>query len=107
MATESMSRTKHIAIKQMAVTAYFKQGDIDLQYVPTDDNPADHFTKPLGAEKFTKHANTIMGSTNNNQFTLSKPLTLRHARVGGTNQPAPTRSIITTWENSNCLVIDN
>jgi hypothetical protein len=32
MATESMSRTKHIAIKQMAVTAYFKQGDIDLQW---------------------------------------------------------------------------
>ena len=68
MATESMSRTKHIAVKQMAVTAYYRQGDIDIQYVQTDENPADHFTKPLPVDKFVKHVKTIMGNDNNKQF---------------------------------------
>ena len=74
IATESMSRTKHIAVKQMAATAYCEQGDIDIQYCPTDENPAEHFTKPLASVKFAKHVNTLMGISNHNQFGMSKPL---------------------------------
>jgi hypothetical protein len=74
IATDSMSRTKHIAIKQMAVTAYCEQGDITVQYCPTDENPADHFTKPLASVKLAKHVSTIMGLSNHDQFGMSRPL---------------------------------
>jgi hypothetical protein len=95
-----MSRTKHIAVKQMAVTAYYRQGDIDLQYVQTDENPADHFTKPLSPDKFAKHAMTIMGTENNKQYEASRPLDpSRHTRNGGTARHESTLSFIRIWEN--------
>ena len=106
MATESMSRTKHIAVKQMAVTAYYRQGDIDLQYVQTDCNPADHLTKPLATIKFNKHTLTIMGCANNKQYEASRPLELkRHHGEGGTHQHASTLSFIGSWEYQVLLTI--
>ena len=97
MATESMSRTKHIAVKQM-ITAYYRQGDIDLQYVPTDENPSDHFTKPLGKVKFAKHTMTIMGKPDNNQYELSKPL--ESGARNGTKTHRSMVSFIQMWEDS-------
>jgi hypothetical protein len=69
-----ISPQRHIAIKQMAVTAYCEQGDITVQYCPTDENPADHFTKPLASVKFAKHVTTIMGLASHDQFGMSRPL---------------------------------
>ncbi|KAH7422711.1 hypothetical protein KP509_12G021500 [Ceratopteris richardii] len=46
------ARTKHIEVHYHYVRERFHVGDIDLVYVPTQDNVADIFTKALPREKF-------------------------------------------------------
>ena len=46
------ARTKHIEVHYHYVRERFHAGDIDLVYVPTQDNVADIFTKALPREKF-------------------------------------------------------
>lgn len=48
------SRIKHMDIKYMAVRERIDNKKIILKYVPTSDNQADIFTKPLPAKQFTK-----------------------------------------------------
>ena len=45
-------RTKHIGVKFHAVRYYLRNNFIKLLYVPTNDNLADIFTKPLVGTKF-------------------------------------------------------
>ena len=47
------SRTKHIEICHHFIRDYVARGDIELAYVPTKDQPADIFTKPLDEARFT------------------------------------------------------
>ena len=46
------ARTKHIEVHYHYVRERLHAGDIDLVYVPTQDNVADIFTKALPREKF-------------------------------------------------------
>ena len=46
-------RTKHIDIKYHFIRFAIQEGVIDLQYIPTGDNIADQFTKPLSWIKLT------------------------------------------------------
>ncbi|KAJ2934251.1 hypothetical protein H1R20_g2855, partial [Candolleomyces eurysporus] len=45
-------RTKHIDVRYHLIRQYVENEDVSLFYIPTDDNPADIFTKPLGRVKF-------------------------------------------------------
>lgn len=45
------NRTKHVDIKYHYIRNTVDQGRIELRYVPTDENIADMFTKPLGSIK--------------------------------------------------------
>ena len=47
-------RTKHIDVRFHYVRDLIEQKRIDIVWVPTDENPADMFTKNLGHVKFTK-----------------------------------------------------
>ena len=47
------SRTKHIDIRYYFIKEHILNGDIVLDYVYTDDQLADIFTKPLGEERFS------------------------------------------------------
>lgn len=47
-------RTKHIDVKYFATTGNIKAGDVQVSPVPSDENPADLFTKPLGRVKLRK-----------------------------------------------------
>jgi hypothetical protein len=47
-------RTKHIDVRFHYVRDLIEQKRIDVVWVPTDDNPADMFTKNLGHIKFEK-----------------------------------------------------
>ena len=40
-------RTKHIDIKYHFIRLAVEEGIVDLQYIPTGENIADQFTKPL------------------------------------------------------------
>jgi len=50
---------KHIDIKYHLIREYVKEGHIKLYYVPSDENPADMFTKVLGYVKFKKFRNML------------------------------------------------
>lgn len=46
------ARTKHIDIRHHFIRECVETGTITLEYVPTEDNVADFFTKPLARERF-------------------------------------------------------
>ena len=46
------SRTKHIEIRNHFIRDHVARGDIELHYVPTKDQLADIFTKPLDEARF-------------------------------------------------------
>ncbi|KAE8222892.1 hypothetical protein CF319_g3985 [Tilletia indica] len=52
-------RSKHIDIVHHWIRDQTQQGAFDFEYIPTDLNPADAFTKSLGAVKHYQHAERI------------------------------------------------
>jgi hypothetical protein len=54
-----MSPQKHIDIRIKHVKEMVASGVYDLMYVPSEDNIADMFTKPLPVDAFTRFANVI------------------------------------------------
>ena len=46
------SRAKHIEIKHHFIRDYIQKGVFDIQFVDTDHQWADIFTKPLSEERF-------------------------------------------------------
>jgi hypothetical protein len=65
-------RTMHIKVKELLLTHHTRNGTFEPQYVPSSENPADLFTKPLGKEKFKKHRATILGKHSSDQYSLSR-----------------------------------
>ena len=53
------AKTKHIEGKHHFVRERVLEGEIQLKYVNTDDNPANLLTKPLPKHKFEKHRHFI------------------------------------------------
>src|SRR5882757_2639631 len=47
-------RTKHIDIRYHFIREAVEDGSINMQYIPTNDNIADIFTKPLAKAKFER-----------------------------------------------------
>jgi hypothetical protein len=54
-------RSRHIAIKYHHFREYVKRGDIKIQWISTDQQLADIFTKPLVASKFRSLRKTLLG----------------------------------------------
>ena len=48
------SRSKHIDIRYHYIREVYEKGIIDIFFIDGNDNPADIFTKNLGATKFLK-----------------------------------------------------
>ena len=47
-------RTKHIDIKYHYIRAEIQEGNVELKYVPSSDNIADLFTKPVSKDRLNK-----------------------------------------------------
>ena len=54
-------RTKHVDVRYRFVQQYCLDGFIKVIFVKTEENDADLFTKNLDGEKYTKHANKLVG----------------------------------------------
>ena len=54
VSTKNHPRVKHIAIKYHFIRDEIEKGTVKLYYVPTDQQIADIFTKPLAATKFNQ-----------------------------------------------------
>ena len=54
-------RSKHIDIKYHFIRSEIQNGNVTLQYIPTEDNVADIFTKPVTKAKLEKFRRFIMG----------------------------------------------
>ena len=76
------SRTKHIDLRHHYLHTLVESGIITMNYVCTDDNIADIFTKPLDVMKFQHFAKFIFATSRSILFRLLKKLTnlnrLRH-----------------------------
>jgi hypothetical protein len=46
-------RSKHIEIKYYCIQDNVQEGEVKLQYIPTDEQTTDILTKPLSRIKFT------------------------------------------------------
>ena len=57
---KTQARTKHIDIRMHFIRDYIKEGVIDVQWVATDAQRADFYTKPLAGPKFEKMRNLNM-----------------------------------------------
>jgi hypothetical protein len=58
--------TKHIDVRYHFVREAVEDGKMSVVYVPTDDNPADIFTKPLAKPKFRRFVD-LLGLRPNNE----------------------------------------
>jgi transposase InsO family protein len=59
--TESLSnRVRHIDIRTHLIRDHYDKGDIELQWIPTDEQDADILTKPLSPPAFLPIRNRIM-----------------------------------------------
>eukprot|EP00962_Isochrysis_galbana_P014447 scaffold4142_cov118-Isochrysis_galbana.AAC.6 len=54
------SRSRHIARRHLKVREYVADGILAVSHVPTLENAADIFTKPLEAVAFNKHRAFLM-----------------------------------------------
>jgi hypothetical protein len=62
--TENQSvsqRTRHIDVRYHFVRNYVEDGVVQINFVRSEDNDADLFTKNLGTEKFKRHSSKILG----------------------------------------------
>ena len=48
------ARTKHIDVRYHFIGEAVEDGKVSVVYIPTDENPADIFTKPLAKAKFRR-----------------------------------------------------
>ncbi|MGI4673442.1 Ty1/Copia family ribonuclease HI, partial [Klebsiella pneumoniae] len=53
------SMTKHISIRYHFIREHVEEGDIELHFVPTEQQLADIFTKPLSEATFTRLVNEL------------------------------------------------
>ena len=53
------ARTKHIDIRYHFIREAVEDNKIHMSYIPTDENVADIFTKPLARPKFEKFAKML------------------------------------------------
>ena len=53
-------RSRHINIRYFFITEKISNGELELEYCPTDDMDSDYHTKPLTGAKGKKHRATIM-----------------------------------------------
>ena len=53
------SRTKHIEVQYHFIREHVQNGDVDIQYISTNRQLSDIFTKPLGEERFVTLRNDL------------------------------------------------
>ena len=57
-------RTKHLAVRLFHFRHHIEKGNISIQHVPSRDQLADIFTKPLPCDQFCRLRDQIMGLNN-------------------------------------------
>jgi hypothetical protein len=60
--SSSGRRTRHIDIRYFFVADRVQNGELRIQYCPTDDMNGDFFTKPLQGSKFRRFRQTVLNS---------------------------------------------
>ena len=60
---DTSARSRHIERRYLKIREWVSAGHIVVKYVPTDDNRADMFTKPLMPEPFHKHCTGLAGTS--------------------------------------------
>ena len=56
-------RSRHIKVRHFFVKDLVQRGELNIQYVPTEDMLADMLTKPLGPSAFRRFRDSLLGHT--------------------------------------------
>ena len=56
----SPGRTRSINIKVNSVREHVMNKEVDVRWIPSEDNPADIFTKPLTQKLFMRHRDKMV-----------------------------------------------
>lgn len=78
----SSKRTRHIDIRYFFVTDNIKNGNLQVQYCPTDDMFADFFTKPLQGSKYRRFRSVILNLPYHGDVAVSKECVENNAQLG-------------------------
>ena len=54
-----MGRTKHLDVRQLFIKKANAEGVVNLEWISSEENVADIFTKPLYPTLFNKHRNSM------------------------------------------------
>ncbi len=54
-------RSKHIDIKYHFIRSEIQEGQVNLEYIPSEENVADVFTKPASKVKLDSFGGTMLG----------------------------------------------
>ena len=65
----SSNQTKHVNTRYHFVRELIEDGIIKIEFVRSENNNSDIFTKNLGKELFIKHSNKFMSTKNNERET--------------------------------------
>lgn len=57
------ARTKHIDVRHHFIRDLWENGDIGVEFVRSENNPADLLTKNLAEKEFDSHAKDVMNGT--------------------------------------------
>jgi hypothetical protein len=68
----SSRRTRHINIRYFFVSDRVKNGELSIEYCPTDNMIGDFFTKPLQGAKFRKFRQSVLNLLSNGSLHTSK-----------------------------------
>ena len=88
-------QTKHINVKFHHFCDYVEKGVIDIEYIKSEENPADILTHPVNLDKLQKHLTTLLKWHLLPQFRrgVKKPESPEHeGRLAGANGPKLERS---------------
>ena len=58
-------KNRHIPLRDFRIREMVANGTMSLEWVPSDDNVADLFTKSLGVEPLTKHRDSVTADAPN------------------------------------------
>ena len=53
-------RTKHINVRYHHFRHLVDSGQLNIEYIPSEENPADILTHPVSLERLEKHVSTLL-----------------------------------------------
>jgi len=103
----SGQRTRHINIRYLFVTDCIKQGDLQVEYCPTDDMLGDFFTKPLQGARFKRLRQIILNLSHDVPLPLTTTKPQECVESSIVQHSAVMQNAVKTWPDDSPGTVSN